>query len=261
MAHSAKQTLPESGAFDRRMGENYRVSVGAIPASTGYPNLPLSQRLFSAVLQRLGSWCGIKLLLIYQRPLIVSQKIRAQDLELYSFREISALELAIFSQDSSLRLAKNFVDKAKERGDVCVGVFDGDQLVAYRWYALSGFAPCEDNLRVRNSDPCHVYGYKMYTEPGHRGRRLQLSSMIYGDARMIERGFTHATYYVAAHNISSRRGLSRIQDKKFVGIVGNVKLLGHNFVLNVPNLDKYSFRIENNDDTNARTPTAATNLK
>jgi hypothetical protein len=258
MAQSAKRSLPESVIVDRRMSKKDLESIGAIPVSNGFYGLPLSKRLYTAVFRRLDRWFGVKALLIYQRPLIVRQEIPAQILEQYSFREISTLEQATFARDLSLRLAKDFVDKANKRGDVCIGAFFGNQLVAYRWYAISGLAPYEENIWIRNTDPRQAYGYKMFTVPRHRGRRLQLYTMIYGDARMLERGFTYAMNYVAAHNFSSRRGLSRIREKKLVGIVGCVRLLGHDFIVRTPSLKQYGFQFERRDDADARALRTAT---
>jgi hypothetical protein len=219
--------------------------------------LPFFQRLYAAAMGYLGRRLGLKLLLVYHRPLITEIAVPADVLATYCFKEIKATELLDETKDPALRLSTEFIAGAKARDDVCIGAFHGDRLVAYRWYAVSGTAPCDDPLYIRNTGHRQTYGYKMFTHPQHRGRRLQLYTMIYGDAQMLRRGFTHATLYVATHNFASRRGLSRVPSQRLVGLVACVRLFGRYFIASSPGLERYGFELAERIDADSLSPRVA----
>src|SRR5262249_34763528 len=57
------------------------------------------------------------------------------------------------------------------RGDLCIGAFSGDKLVAYTWRALRGPVPHTGGWEVV-WNPGLVYRYKAFTLPDYRGLHI-----------------------------------------------------------------------------------------
>ena len=72
---------------------------------------------------------------------------------------------------SSLGMSHEFVESAVKRGDLCIGYVEKGCLVSYLWIGVSS-TPMEAGLWVRFGNG-HSYGYKSFTLPTHRGKRLQ----------------------------------------------------------------------------------------
>ena len=63
------------------------------------------------------------------------------------------------------------VNQALARGDVCIGAFEDNELVAYTWRALRGPVPHTGGWEVI-WDPGLMYRYKAYTSPAYRGLHI-----------------------------------------------------------------------------------------
>lgn len=232
------QDYARSGALDRRKNFPVACDEVAIPYRR-----PFSQRLYVAALSRLRRWFGLGILLTYRRRLLAWRGIPDEIQNTYCFRKLDGPELRRFSADKQLRLTRRFLDDAAKRGDVCVGAFHGDDLVAYRWYAVAGIAPCFGGLDIRNTCPKQIYSYKMYTHRHFRGRRLQLYTMRFGDSIMLNRGYTHGILYVELHNLSSRKGLSRVKQQEYVGLIFGVRVLGRTFTFRTPGVCRFGLSL------------------
>jgi len=200
-------------------------------------------RLRCAALKRLHDTCGIKSMRVYRRALMPMQ-----DCELflppgYTVRQVPLSELVSTHFDPAIGMTADFLGAAASRGDICFGVFFGLDLVAYSWYAVSGLAPFLQGLSVRNTYPKQVYGYRVFTHPDHWGKRLRSLLRHFGDARLLERGYTHNIFVVDSHNLSSTRGLSRISQLTLVGRIVSLRMFGRHCTLSSPGNARYGFYI------------------
>ena len=193
--------------------------------------LPRGRRLQRAVLSRIARWLGVKVLFIFSRSLRQSSEDELASRDGFDFKELSEADLLEFSEDPDLQFSSTFVRESLGRGDTCFGVLHRGRLVAYRWYAFEGPTPCDDGLEIRFASPGRAYGYKAFTDPGYRGRRLQDLCMRGADAALLRRGCTHAVGYIGVHNYSSLRAQSRAQALERLGYVAYLKAFGRAFVV------------------------------
>jgi hypothetical protein len=197
------------------------------------------QRLYAALLRRLARWFGIKVFWVYGRPLAADQDVPACLNDDYSFAQMSETELMRYADDPVFQLPRDFVRAAVASGDPCFGVLYRGRLVAYRWYGLTGSTPCDEGLLIRYAEPGCVYGYKAFTHPEHRGRRLHLYTMKESDSRLMDRGFTRAVGYIETHNFASLRNNSRLRGVQTIGWVVTLRILGRRLVINSPGLSRH----------------------
>lgn len=140
-----------------------------------------------------------------------------------SFRLVEHRELLLFLEDPEIPLSKTFVDDAVSRGDICVGAFAGDRLVAFTWRAFRS-TPHAHGLMFSFAKP-YRYGYHAFTLPAYRGMHLQEALSKITDALCIERGHTHGMAFIEICNYPSLTMTARTGSER-VGIVGYIRLLG-----------------------------------
>ena len=90
----------------------------------------------------------------------------------FTFRFLSAEEIARFAEDPAYDLEPEMADRAADGRNFCFAALDGDRLAAYGWYARDWIEPehCDGfGLRM---PPEVVYMYKGFTHPDYRGKRL-----------------------------------------------------------------------------------------
>jgi hypothetical protein len=116
------------------------------------------------------------------------------------------------------------VNQAIARGDVCIGAFKGDELVAYTWRALRGPVPHTSGWEVI-WNPGLMYRYKAWTSPTYRGFHIHdvLSKAI--DQHLGELGHTKGLSFVETHNFSSLRTLAR-KTRRHIGYAGYIQRFG-----------------------------------
>lgn len=204
----------------RRAGWSYR------------PRWTLAQRIRAAVLGRLARWAGLKIFYVYVRPVMRAQPLAGALAPGYTFQRMSESELVTFADDEALQMPRDFVRQAMARGDVCFGVLREGRLVAYRWYGLSGSTPAELGLHFHYATSGRAYGYKAFTLPEHRGRRLHLQTVKDTDAFLLARGVTHVAGYIETHNFASLRNNSRLEAAQTVGVVVTFGFFGRRLVFN-----------------------------
>lgn len=145
----------------------------------------------------------------------------------YTFASITAAQLLAIAVDPMFQLSPQRIQLAELQNDLFFGVFYLGQLIAYRWYALSGETPCEDGLAIRYAHPGRAYGYRTFTHPDHRGKRLHLYSTASSDAELENRGCTHTIGYIAADNLVSLRANSRLAGSERIGTIVALRVFGH----------------------------------
>ena len=116
---------------------------------------------------------------------------------------MSEAQLGALCADPAFDLTPAKLEVARERGDVCVGAFDGDKVAACCWIA---FAPLHhlDGVWVAFG-PHSAWIYKSLVLPAYRGQRI--AGMIYGAAGAIgaEKGRPQSLLCIESHNTASIR--------------------------------------------------------
>src|SRR5690606_33416584 len=86
----------------------------------------------------------------------------------FVIRPLSKEELLEHPCPENLDMTKDFVIKALENGDECIGAYEGDQLVSYTWCARR---PVEFSSGLTATFPdTFIHPYKGWTLPAARGR-------------------------------------------------------------------------------------------
>lgn len=138
----------------------------------------------------------------------------------HEIRYLTRADAAKVSEQADLNLPGVFVEAAFDRGDVCIGYFDGGRLVSYFWCGFDA-VPMEEGLWVR-VPPDYSYAYKALTLASYRGRHLQHYLTAASDCELIKLGRTHNIEYIATHNFPQRAASARYGNRT-VGIAGYVK--------------------------------------
>jgi hypothetical protein len=110
-------------------------------------------------------------------------------------------DLVRASVDPRLDMPPRFVEEALGRGDLGVGVFEGERLISYLFRAFAA-TPAGEGVWIR-FEPPYRYGYRGFTLPEHRGEHLQDALAYYTDRLCIERGRTHGLSLIETHNFPS----------------------------------------------------------
>lgn len=110
--------------------------------------------------------------------------------------------------DPRLEIGEAFLAKARQRGDICIGAFDGSQLVGY---AFSSTLPTEFDGEFCFAVPrSAVYNYKAFVMPSHRGRRVHAQLWEARRQLFCRLGHEHMAAIVVATNYPSLRSLARL---------------------------------------------------
>ena len=120
-------------------------------------------------------------------------------------------------------MSADFVEGALARGDIAFGAFDRGRLVCYTWRAL-GATPDVEDVWVTFGAPYH-YGYKAFTRPSHRGRRLLVAVSFFSDSYLLERGHAKRLTFTGICNFASLASQKAAGSRK-IGIAGYIRLFG-----------------------------------
>lgn len=137
----------------------------------------------------------------------------------YSCRFMTAEELWRVADDAIHQMSSEFIGDALGRGDRCFGIFDGDRVASYGWYASKPPNRFNDELDVV-FDPGWVFMYKGYTLPEYRGRKLHALGMARALAAVTDEGHEGLISCVEAVNGASLRSCDRMGYQIF----GTVKI-------------------------------------
>jgi GNAT superfamily N-acetyltransferase len=138
-------------------------------------------------------------------------------------------------------LAPADVAAALERGDWCVGVFDGADLVSHCWFTTRPARLCP-GLAVR-FDPAWAYGYWAFTRPDQRGRGLHALGKGHALDLAVARGLRGLLSAVRADNAPSLRSAARLGCRR----VGSLVALGpprRRWAWVTPGCRPYGLRLE-----------------
>ncbi|MGI9326176.1 MAG: hypothetical protein ACR2PZ_13210 [Pseudomonadales bacterium] len=171
------------------------------------------------MLQALEQHVGLHIWSINVRPLAESFDIPPEHSDKLRIARLDLEETLRAAEQDDLQLSANFVRAAFARGDICVGAFDHERLVAYTWRSTS-VAPITLDLWIRIDVRPQAYGYKSFVHPGYRGRRLNDSVGRYCDPLLFQMGIKHRIAYIDLHNLSSIRGTFRDPKTQRIGYAG-----------------------------------------
>jgi len=122
---------------------------------------------------------------------------------------LEAPRLREFCRDPANDIPENFLEEALAKGDECFGLLAGDTLAAYGWYSRGPTRIDPPGLVFHPGDG-HVYMYKGFTHPAHRGRRLHAIGMTLALQDYLARGFKGLVSYVESNNFSSLNSVLRM---------------------------------------------------
>jgi hypothetical protein len=132
-------------------------------------------------------------------------------------------ELMKAADDPQLDLTPDFIRGALARGDVAFGAFDGECLIGYSWRTFTAF-PHSDGVWARVDRP-YFFGYKAFTRPSFRGKRIHAAVALFSDSYLLERGYLAEVGLIDIANFASLR-LARYLHRRRIGYAGYVKWFG-----------------------------------
>jgi hypothetical protein len=154
---------------------------------------------------------------------------------------VELAELEPLARARQHELDVQFLAEAERRGDRCYGMFAGDALAGYGWYA--GQPTPIDAHFVLHFDPAYTYMFKGYTAPDHRGKRLHAVGMCQALRAFGAAGRKGLVSYVRSNNFASLKSTARMGYRQF----GDVYLLhaaGRSFSYASPGCRAFGFRAE-----------------
>jgi hypothetical protein len=124
--------------------------------------------------------------------------------------------LRSFNRTEGYSYSRAFAIDALARGDRCFGLFEGERLVWYCWYARAS-APAFDDVDVVSEFP-FLYAYNAYTDADRRGRGLHRIGVVASGRFFAREGYRAITAYMEAHNLPPLIA-ARAMGERFVGFV------------------------------------------
>jgi len=156
-----------------------------------------------------------------------------------SIREPSPNELLAASSEHPNQLSPTFVNDALTRHDFCVAAFDGSRMIGWVWGSVDK-APHDEGLAVQVNPP-YLYGYKGYTAPEYRGRRIWARIAELRNKIGAERGCSRFVGFVESHNHAAIQANKRLGNR-LVGYAGYIKFFGKSYPFRTPGVVKHTFR-------------------
>jgi hypothetical protein len=138
-------------------------------------------------------------------------------------RFLTTDEVECYASDEDFRYSQAFASDALSRGDRCFGVFYGETLLCYCWYA-TGAAPVFEDIEVAVAHP-YVYGYNAYTAGSHRGKGLHRIGVVAAKQEYRREGMRGFIAYIEADNLAPLTAAYRMGEE-LAGFVVFVKLFG-----------------------------------
>ena len=196
----------------------------------------------SLLMWGLHSRLGLDFYLVTLRPLGEESYDLYKPRSDYEIKVIEPETLIEASHDPELDLDEDFVRRAIANQDVITGAFDGKKLVAYTC-ATSVSAPHDEWFSVQIPKDFR-YGYKAFTHPDHRGKRLVYSVAHLRERTQIflERGSKYHMSFVAMWNLPSLQAVWRTGVNQPIGWVLNFHWRKRPVSLRTPAVRKTGFR-------------------
>jgi hypothetical protein len=181
-----------------------------------------TRSLLVRLMSRLQRHAGLHVYRVGVRPL-VRQRPEPNLPRGITLRVAQPEDLLGAAADPELEMPADFVRAALHRGDMAFGAFEGDRLVGYSWRTFSA-APDVDGLWIRVDRP-YFCGYRAFTRPSHRGRRIHAAIALFSDGHLLERGYAAEVGFVAITNLASL-AVARFLGRQRIGYAGYLKLFG-----------------------------------
>jgi GNAT superfamily N-acetyltransferase len=201
----------------------------------------------------LGRRVGVRLSRVVVRPLDTFAPLPpAPEIRCRRLREA---EIHLWTYDAALELRAARVRAALDRGDVCVGAYDGDRLIAYEWVAF-GTTPHVAGLWVEfKASDCYIY--RKFVHPAYRG--LGISALLDAEANLVAARHKRERVVCAIDldNVASWKAAKR-SGSSTVGYVGYIACFGFCIPFRTPRAMEQGFRFyDSGVSTRAPLPAAA----
>jgi hypothetical protein len=197
-------------------------------------------RSLGCVILRLPRFAGLNIHWILVRDL-VRPHAEPHRPDGIAVRVLQAAELLKAARDPELDMDSEFVHGALARGDMAFGAFDGDSLVCYSWRAFA-YVPHFDGVWVKFDPPYH-YGYKAFTRPSHRGRRILVAVALFSDSYLLERGRVAQVVFTGINNFASLAA-QKVAGSRRIGFAGYVNWFGFFIPFRTPAVRRIGFAFE-----------------
>jgi hypothetical protein len=143
----------------------------------------------------------------------------------YTFRFLTADEVAFYAQDPAYELSPAMADRVRAGRDLCFAALLGDRLAAFGWYALESIEPEHADGIAFSYPPDVAFMYFGFTHPDFRGARLHGQTMALALQELSKRGVTKLVSIVSWTNEASLKSCWRLgyQDLGRMIAIGNRK--------------------------------------
>ncbi len=183
--------------------------------------------MYHLIMRGAGDYLGIHVVVVRTR-FTTANTPNPCDLPDIEYRLIDSDDLMRAIGDPELDMDEDFVQAARERGDLGFGAFDKSKLVSYIWRSTTS-APHTDDLYVR-IEPPYCYAYKSFTRTDYRGNHIVPALILYSDQEMLQLGYTHRVGFVAVTNFASLVVGARMESRA-IGHAGYLQWFGRYFFL------------------------------
>ena len=143
----------------------------------------------------------------------------------FTFRFLSAGEVASFADDPDYDLEPEMADRAADGRNSCFAALDGDRLAAYGWYARDWIEPEHCDGFGLQMPPDVAYMYKGFTHPDYRGKRLHGAVMGFALRDFAADGVQSLISTVDWTNDASLKSCARLGYRR-LGLLARARALG-----------------------------------
>jgi hypothetical protein len=164
----------------------------------------------------LHRWTRARILLVYLRE---PELLARQDPMLpagFAAQVRSPDALGKLADACAAELTVQFLTQARNNGDQCVAILEGDCVVSYQWLS-DGLTWAYEDIWI-SFGPRYLYGYNSFTAPSHRGKHLNHSGVVIAAQALAVPKSKGLAGYIVASNVASILAHSRVS-AKYSGVV------------------------------------------
>lgn len=202
-----------------------------------FGTLSLGQFLFKCLIWLAQRLAYVKIMRLVTLELADLDPVFLAEVPGFTGRYLDREACRKLAADPIYEMPDSFVDQAFASGDTCHGFLQEGVLASYSWYSNTP-QPLDGRLALHYSG-AYIYGYKAFTRPEFRGKRLFVFSVMAVLKDYTERGYKGAIAMVETQNFNVRRALDRLGYKTF-GTIFIVRLFGRYFIHATKGCDKHS---------------------
>lgn len=141
----------------------------------------------------------------------------------FLFRELTAADLPLFARLVGEEALPAFEERFRQ-GELCHGVFNENQLVAFGWTSLKGGLDQRTQLRM-DLMPGQAYTYQFLVDPAYRNQGVGTVLGWVKDVFLARRGISLVFSAAGVKNYASRRVLGKNRTPA-VKMIYVIKILG-----------------------------------